>query len=98
MKLLNLSGGDKKMKKAAVFLCLIVLLFSLSAIGGQVHAAVTFAATELLGRPTDTSVTVNVVPSANGQVYFQYGTGSGVYTGQTSTAGLVSGTPTDVVI
>jgi chitodextrinase len=39
LKLLNLNGGDKKMKKAAVLLCLIVLLFSLSAIGGEVHAS-----------------------------------------------------------
>jgi hypothetical protein len=58
----------------------------------------TFTATELLGRPTDTSVTVNVVPSSNGQVYFKYGTASGVYTGQTSTATLTSGTPTDLEI
>jgi hypothetical protein len=58
----------------------------------------TFAATELLGRPTDTSITVNVVPSSNGQVYFKYGTASRVYTGRTGTAALVSGTPTDVVM
>jgi len=86
------------MKRIAVFLCLIVLLFSLSAIGGAVHATVTFAAPELLARPTDTSITINVAPSANGQVYFQYGTATGVYAGQTDTATLTSGTPTNVVI
>ena len=63
-----------------------------------VGAQVTFAATELLGRPTDSSITVNVVPSGNGQVYFEYGTASGVYSAQTSIAVLTSGTPTDVVI
>ena len=88
------------MKRVAVFLCLIVLLFSLSAIVGQVQASsgVTFTATELLGRPTDTSVTVNVVPSSSGYIYFQYGTTTGVYTGQTSTATLTSSTPYEVVI
>jgi hypothetical protein len=60
--------------------------------------SVTFAATELLGRPTDSSITVNVVPSSSGYVYFQYGTTLGVYTGQTSTAVLTSGTPCDVVV
>ena len=72
----------------------------LQALGGEIYAsaAVTFAATELLGRPTDTSITVNVVPSGNGQVYFEYGTAAGVYASQTSTAALVSGTPTNVVI
>ena len=58
----------------------------------------TFTATELLGRPTDTSITVNVVPSSNGLVYFEYGTATGVYTGQTSEATLTSGTPTDIVM
>ena len=73
---------------------------ALQALAGKMYAsaAVTFTATELLGRPTDTSITVNVVPSGNGQVYFEYGTAPGVYTGQTSTAALVSGTPTDVVM
>jgi hypothetical protein len=86
------------MKKAAVLLLAIVFLSSLLPIGGEVHAAVTFAAPELLCRPTATSITVNVLPSANGHVYFQYGTEKGVYSGQTDTATLISGTPTDVVI
>lgn len=59
---------------------------------------VTFAATELLGRPTDTSMTINVVPSSNGQVYFEFGVVSGVYSSQTNPATLTSGTPTNVVI
>jgi len=65
----------------------------------KVNAAVpTFTATELLGRPTDSSVTVNVVPSSDGQIYFEYGTTSGIYTVQTSIAALVSGVPTEVVM
>ena len=67
---------------------------------GEVHASngVTFTATELLCRPTGTSITVNVVPSSSGQVCFEYGTTSGSYSSNTSTATLTSGTPTDVVI
>jgi phosphodiesterase/alkaline phosphatase D-like protein len=88
----------------ALSLAVIVLVAcvapALPAVGGEVHASsvATFTATELLGRPTDTSITVNVVPSANGQVYFKYGTATGVYTDQTSTAALMNGTPTEVVI
>jgi hypothetical protein len=86
------------MRRTAV-LFIIIVLFSLPVVG-EVRASngVTFTATELLGRPTDSSITVNVVPSVNGQVYFKYGTATGVYTGQTSTTALVSGTPTEVVI
>jgi hypothetical protein len=85
--------------KAAFLLASIVFLFSLSAgIGLGAGGGVTFSATELLGRPTDTSINVNVVPSSNGQLYFAYGTTSGVYTGQTGTVTLTSGTPANVVI
>jgi hypothetical protein len=86
----------------ALLLASVVLVsaFAPSLRGGGLFAgaAVSFAASELLGRPTDTSVTVNVVPSGSGQVYFQYGTSSGVYSGQTSPAALASSTPTDVLV
>ncbi len=59
---------------------------------------VTFAATELLGRPTDTSITVNVVPSSNGYIYYEYGTASGSYQYETDVSTLISGTPNNVTI
>jgi phosphodiesterase/alkaline phosphatase D-like protein len=86
------------MKKAAVLLWLIVFLFSLSATGGEVDAAVSFAAPELLARPTDHSVTVNVVANQTIEAYFQYGTEPGVYTNQTGTTAATGGTPLQVVI
>ena len=42
-----------------------------------------FTATELLGRYTDSSVTVNVIADEDLEVLFEYGTGSGVHTGLT---------------
>jgi len=89
-----------EMKKAVLLLCLIVLPFSVSAVGGEAQASdgVTFLATELLGRPTDTSITVSVAPGTHGQVYFEYGTATGVYIDQTDTVPLTSGTPAKVVI
>jgi phosphodiesterase/alkaline phosphatase D-like protein len=86
------------MKKPTVLLVLIVFLSSLLATIGTVHAAVTFTAPELLARPMDHSVTVNVVASQNIEAYFQYGTASGGYTNQTSTATSTGGTPLQVVI
>jgi hypothetical protein len=83
-----------------LFVLALVLSFGLiTAVQPQeVQAAVTFTGPELLARPTDTSVTVNVVPGQNGEVYFEYGTTSGTYTEQTSTAALTANTPTQVVI
>ena len=82
----------------ALSLVAVVLVSCVAPVLLVVVAQVSFSATELLGRPTDTSITVNVVPSGNGVVYFEYGTASGVYSGQTSHFALVSGTPTDVVM
>jgi hypothetical protein len=86
----------------ALLLASVVLVsaFAPALRGGGLFAgaAVSFAASELLGRPTDTSVTVNVVPSGSGQVYYQYGTSSGVYIGQTIPVALASSVPVNVVI
>jgi hypothetical protein len=64
----------------------------------QASGGATFTAKELLCRPTDTSITVNVIPSSSGYVYFEYGTTSGSYSDHTNTVMLTSGTPADVVM
>lgn len=52
----------------------------------------------MLGRPTDSSIAVNVLASQNLQVYFQYGVQSGIYTGQTATSSLTNGAPAVLTI
>ena len=80
----------------------ILLIFLVSMVGVpaiQVDAAViTFTGEELLGRPTDTSITVNVVPDTDIELYYEYGTTSGVYTDQTSNETVTGGEPHDTVI
>jgi hypothetical protein len=58
----------------------------------------TFAGEELLGKPTDTSITINIVPDNDINYYYEYGTTSGVYTAQTSTFSATGGEPHEVVI
>ena len=55
---------------------LLAMVMSASSMRGQVS----FPGPELLGRPTDHSVTINVVASAAIEAYFEYGTQSGLYT------------------
>jgi phosphodiesterase/alkaline phosphatase D-like protein len=57
-----------------------------------------FIAYEITGRPTDTSVTVNVVPAVNMQVYYEYGTVSGTYTVQTAPQTVMANTPLETLI
>jgi hypothetical protein len=50
-------------------------------------------ATELLGRPTANSVTVNVIPAVNLEGYFEYGPAPGNYSGQTDAQTVNAGAP-----
>ena len=73
-----------------------VLVFA-AAFGQPEPGTSEFVASELLGRPTDKSVTVNVVTSADLEIYLEYGIESGVYTDQTSVVTGTAGTPIEIV-
>ncbi len=57
-----------------------------------------FIATELLGRPTDKSVTVNALADVNLEVYFEYGAQPGIFSSQTPTDTFVANIPIEVTI
>jgi hypothetical protein len=59
---------------------------------------ITFTAEELLVRPTDTSITINIVPASTIEYHYQYGTSPGSYTWQTPNATATGGQPHNVVI
>lgn len=82
---------------------LTTLLIALSLLAGsitpmQAATAITFTAEELLGKPTDTSITINIVPASTIEYHYQYGTAPGEYTGQTADATATGGQPHEVVI
>ncbi|MHC4631957.1 MAG: metallophosphoesterase [Planctomycetota bacterium] len=57
-----------------------------------------FGGTIVLGRPTDSSITINVLSNDQLEAYFEYGTQSGVYTDQTTTSAIEAGVPFEEVI
>lgn len=57
-----------------------------------------FVATGILGRPTDTSVTVNVVPAVPMEIYYEYGTMPGVYAAGTAPHAAAAGAPLETLI
>ncbi len=57
-----------------------------------------FIATEISGRPTDTSITINVVPAVALEIYYEYGTVTGTYTSQTTPQKSIAGTPLETLI
>lgn len=57
-----------------------------------------FVATEILGRPTDRSVAVNVVPAQELEIYYEYGTAAETYTARTPAQTATSGAPLETAI
>jgi hypothetical protein len=76
--------------------CWVLLL--LSALVSNVYGQVSFPGPELLGRPTNNSVTVNVVADAPIEAYFEYGTKSGNYLYRTPSVSSSASEPIEVVL
>ncbi len=78
----------------------IVLMLGLSFSPAGLHAAtaISFAGEELLGKPTNASIAINIVPNTTIEYHYQYGTAPGSYTGQTSNHTATGGQPHEVTI
>jgi phosphodiesterase/alkaline phosphatase D-like protein len=57
-----------------------------------------FIAAKITGRPTNNSITVNVVPASAMEIHYEYGTASGIYTGRTSPQNAAAGEPLETLI
>jgi hypothetical protein len=85
------------MKNSFLFILMIVVIIgSISDIYAQ---TINFTGAELLGRPTNNSITINVIPEADIELYYEYGTSAGgPYTLQTSTFSANGGQVHEAVI
>ncbi len=97
----NKAAFSAKLARALGILALVVC--HVSFVGGSTASAqaageITFSGAELLGRPTDSSAMITIVPQATIEYYYEYGTSSGVYTGQTDTANAPGGQAHKTVI
>ena len=89
-----------KTPRIIIFLWAFVLALGLAFAPAVLHAAtvINFSGGELLGKPTNHSITVNIVPNSTIEYHYQYGTSSGVYTGQTSNVTATVSQPHETVI
>jgi hypothetical protein len=95
----NPPSGGCPTKVGTLFMLLVLVLSLVAGPAINVKAAeITFAGEELLARPTDTSITINIVPDETIEYYYEYGTASGVYSAQTATATATGDQPHQVVI
>jgi len=75
--------------KLILKICLLFLLLKSNFLPGQNF-------TEILGRPTDASVTASILFDRNVDLFIEYGTQSGVYSGSTGQISNVSGIPDEI--
>jgi len=74
------------------------ILFFCFALASQSIAQVTFTGTELLGRPTNNSITLNIVTNTGIEAYVEYGSTSGVYTHTTATISRAAQEPIEFLM
>ncbi len=83
---------------------LILLILVLSSVGGsilsvQAATTITFTAEELLGKPTDAAVTINIVPVSTIEYHYQYRPASAPsYTLQTPNVTATGGQPHEITM
>jgi hypothetical protein len=90
-------------QKASIFsLCVVLsVLFSMMgrpATSVMAASAITFTAGELLGKPEDSSITINIVPASTIEYHYQYGTTSGGPYANTLNFTAAGGQPSEITI
>ncbi len=86
------------MKVAFTAIMIVLISSGASARGPAVVDSVQFICNELLGRPTTSSITVNLCASNDLDAYVEYGTQHTVYTSQTPTTTYASSVPFNIVL
>ena len=86
-----------------VFSFLVIFSMLLSAVGVPAFQAsattVNFTAEELLGKPTNNSITINIVPASAIEYKYEYGTTSGApYSNSTTPMTAAAGQPSEVTL
>ncbi len=81
------------------FVVTLLLCFSKTpAVSVRAATPITFTAEELLTRPTDTSININVIPASAIELYYDYKVSGGTTYSSTSVVSAAAGAPNNVVI
>ena len=77
---------------------IVLNLFGPMAVMPVYAETIIFTGEELLGRPTDTSITINIVPDDDIEYYYEYGAVSGALDQETGPVTAIGGQPHEVTI
>ena len=82
-----------------VFTFLFVFVFVLGGFTiARAATTISFTGEELLGIPTNTSITINIIPDSDIVYYYEYGTSPGIYSHQTVQYSAIGGDPHEITI
>lgn len=81
-----------KNMKQFIFIVSIIFLFNIESKSQSIQRS------ELLGRPTANSITIQLIFSDSAEVSIQYGTTSGVYSNQTAWQTFVDSVPAEIIV
>ncbi len=85
-------------RKIAIGKAIAAGIFAIVTAQSSAYALDTLIATELLGRPTANSITLNVVTGYATDAYVKYGTNSGIYTDSTTAQSFADTSPVVILI
>jgi hypothetical protein len=81
-----------------VTLSILLSVMGMPAMGVKAATAITFTGEELLGKPEDTSITINIVPDTTIEYHYQYGLTAGANTWSTGNLTANGGQPSEATI
>jgi prophage antirepressor-like protein len=79
-------------------LSILFSLVGMPAMGVKAAATITFTGEELLGKPENTSITINIVPDTTIEYHYQYGLTAGANTWSTIDLTAIGGQPSELTI
>ncbi len=79
-------------------LCIVLLLGLQPKSQVRAQTTITFTGAELLGRPTNTSISIKIIPDSNIDYFYEYGTSSGSYAAQTGNITATGGQPSTATL
>jgi hypothetical protein len=81
-----------------VLLSILICVMGIPSLRASAATMITFTGAELLGRPTNNSISIKIVPDTTIEYHYQYGEASGVYLWQTPTQTATGSQVNEMVI
>ena len=91
-------GREVKFRLGLIIGLFLIIQFLSGTSKVNADTTINFTGGELLGKPTDTSITINIIPDSDIEYYYEYGTSSGDYSDETDHYVAIGGEAHEITI